>query len=200
MLILGLTGSIGMGKSATAAMFAAEGVAVHEADRTVYRLYEGAAVPSIEQAFPGTTAGGKVDRERLARRVLNDPAALRLLEQLVHPLVREAERQFLLSARQAGANVVVLDIPLLFETGGEPRVDAIVVTSAPAPLQRQRVLARPGMTPEKFAALLGQQLADEEKRRRAHFIVDTGRGFDSARTQVRGILRAVAVIPGRVFA
>lgn len=200
MLILGLTGSIGMGKSATAAMFAAEGVAVHEADRTVHRLYEGAAVPSIEQAFPGTTAGGKVDRERLARRVLNDPAALRLLEQLVHPLVREAERQFLLSARQAGANVVVLDIPLLFETGGEPRVDAIVVTSAPAPLQRQRVLARPGMTPEKFAALLGQQLADEEKRRRAHFIVDTGRGFDSARTQVRGILRAVAVIPGRVFA
>lgn len=200
MLILGLTGSIGMGKSATAAMFVAEGVAVHEADRTVHRLYEGAAVPSIEQAFPGTTAGGKVDRERLARRVLNDPAALRLLEQLVHPLVREAERQFLLSARQAGANVVVLDIPLLFETGGEPRVDAIVVTSAPAPLQRQRVLARPGMTPEKFAALLGQQLADEEKRRRAHFIVDTGRGFDSARTQVRGILRAVAVIPGRVFA
>lgn len=197
MLILGLTGSIGMGKSATAAMFAAEGVPVHEADSVVHRLYEGAAVAPIEQAFPGTTVGGKVDRVRLAGLVLRDPTALRQLEALVHPLVREAEQTFLRAARRAGARIAVLDIPLLFETGGEQRVDTIVVVSAPAALQRQRVLARPGMTEAKYEAILAKQMPDAEKRRRAHFVVDTSRGFDSARAQVRGIVRAVAVIPGR---
>lgn len=197
MLILGLTGSIGMGKSATAAMFAAEGIPVHEADRVVHLLYESVAVAPVEQAFPGTTVGGKVDRERLARAVLDDPAALRRLEALVHPLVREAEQAFLQSARAAGARMAVLDIPLLFETGGEQRVHAVVVVSASAPLQRQRVLARAGMTEAKYQAILAKQLPDAEKRRRAHFVVDTSRGFDSARTQVRGIVRAVAVIPGR---
>ncbi|MBN8919111.1 MAG: dephospho-CoA kinase [Rhizobiales bacterium] len=198
MLILGLTGSIGMGKSATAGLFAAEGVRVHDADRAVHRLYEGDAVVPIEAAFPGVTRDGRVDRERLARLVLGDGAAMQRLEAIVHPLVRRETQRFLDAALAAGARIVVFDIPLLFETKGEGRVDAIVVVSAPADMQRARVLARPGMTAEKFAAILARQVPDEEKRRRAHFVVDTSRGFDSARAQVRGILRAAAVIPGRV--
>ena len=197
MLILGLTGSIGMGKSATAALFAAEGMPVHEADRVVHHLYGNEAVAPIEAAFPGTTADGKVDRERLARAVLNNPVSMEKLEAIVHPMVREASRKFLSDAAASGARLVVLDIPLLFETGGEARVDAVVVVSAPPDIQRARVLARAGMTPEKFEALLAKQTPDAEKRRRAHFVVDTSRGFDSAHTQVRGILRAAAVIPGR---
>jgi dephospho-CoA kinase len=197
MLILGLTGSIGMGKSATARAFAEAGVPVHEADAVVHQLYAGEAVAAIEQAFPGSAVQGRVDRGRLSEMVVGDAQAMGRLESIVHPLVREAERRFLVAASQRGAGVALLDIPLLFETGGEARVDAVVVVSAPEPLQRMRVLGRAGMTAEKLDGLLAKQLPDREKRKRAHFIVDTSRSFDSARAQVRGILRAVAVIPGR---
>jgi dephospho-CoA kinase len=200
MLVLGLTGSIGMGKSATARFFAEAGVPVHDADATVHRLYEAEAVEPVEAAFPGTTESGRVDRGRLAQRVLNDPAAIRRLEAIVHPLVRDSSTRFLAAAVAQGARVVVLDIPLLFETGGTERVDAIVVVSAPAAVQRARVLGRAGMTAEKLDAILAKQLPDAEKRRRAHFVVDSSRSFDSARAQVRGILRAVAAMPGRRFA
>jgi dephospho-CoA kinase len=197
MFVLGLTGSIGMGKSATAQLFARAGVPVYEADRVVHRLYEGEAAAPIEAAFAGASVDGRVDRERLSRAVLDDPAAFARLEGIVHPLVRAAQQRFLAAARTSGASVVALDIPLLFETGGERRVDAVVVASAPADVQRARVLVRPGMTEAKLAAILARQTPDEEKRRRAHFVVDTARGFDSAAAQVRGILRAVAAIPGR---
>ena len=197
MLILGLTGSIGMGKSATARAFAQAGVPVHEADLAVHQLYAGEAAGVIERAFPGSTAGGIVDREKLAVMVVGEPQAFARLEAIVHPMVRAAERCFLGEASGRGARVVLLDIPLLFETGAEARVDAVVVVSAPAEVQRERVLGRPGMTPAKLDGLLARQLPDAEKRRRAHFIVDTSRSLDSARAQVRGILRAVAVIPGR---
>lgn len=197
MLILGLTGSIGMGKSATARMFAEVGVPVHEADLAVHRLYEEReAAELIEQAFPGSTTGGKVDRQKLTPMVIDDPDAFRRLEMIVHPLVRASTARFLSEAAARGARVAVLDIPLLFETHGEGRVDAIVVASAPADVQRERVLSRPNMTAAKLDAILAKQMPDAEKRRRAHFVVDTSRGFDSAREQVRGILRAVAVIPG----
>ena len=196
MFVLGLTGSIGMGKSATARLFAKAGVPVHDADAAVHRLYEGEAVAAIEQAFPGTT-DGKVDRVKLAARVLDDPAAIKRLEAIVHPLVRESESRFLADAAAAGSRIVLLDIPLLFETGGEARVDAVVVVSAPAAVQRDRVLARPGMTPAKLQAILDKQVPDSQKRARAHFVVDSGRGLDSARVQVRGILRALAGVPGQ---
>jgi dephospho-CoA kinase len=197
MFILGLTGSLGMGKSTTAGLFAEAGVPVHDADAVVHRLYEGEAAAAIEAAFPGATAGGKVDRVKLAARVLHDPAALRRLEAIVHPLVREAETRFLSDARALGAKVVVLDIPLLLETAGHQRVDAVVVVSAPGDMQRQRVLDRPGMTPEKLDALLARQMADSEKRQHADFVVDTSRGFEAARAQVKEILRAVATMPKR---
>jgi dephospho-CoA kinase len=197
MFILGLTGSLGMGKSTTAGFFAEAGVPVHDADAVVHRLYEGEAVAAIEAAFPGTTSAGKVDRDKLAARVLDTPAALRALEAIVHPLVRHAEARFLAQARSRGAKVVVLDIPLLLETAGDRRVDAIVVVSAPGDVQRQRVLERAGMTPDKLDALLARQMADSEKRRHADFVVDTSRGFDAARAQVKEILRAVATMPKR---
>lgn len=197
MFILGLTGSVGMGKSTTARFFADEGVPVHDADAVVHRLYEGEAVAAIEAAFPGTTARGKVDRTQLAVRVLDDLPALRQLEQIVHPLVQAAERRFLREAAERGATVAVLDIPLLYETGGEGRVDAVVVVTAPAEIQRARVLERPGMTVEKLDALLARQLPDAEKRRRADFVVDTSLGFDAARAQVRKILDAAAKMPKR---
>jgi dephospho-CoA kinase len=197
MFILGLTGSLGMGKSTTAGFFAEAGVPVHDADAVVHRLYAGEAAAAIEAAFPGTTAGGKVDRARLAARVLDHPEALRRLEGIVHPLVRDAETRFLADARARGAGVVVLDIPLLLETSGDQRVDAIVVVSAPSDTQRQRMLARPGMTPEKFDALLARQMSDSEKRRHADFVVDTSHGFEAARAQVQEILRAVATMPRR---
>jgi dephospho-CoA kinase len=197
MLILGLTGSIGMGKSATARVFAQAGVPVHEADMAVHQLYEGAAVGLIERAFPGSTAAGKVDRGRLSQRVVGDAEAFERLESIVHPLVRETEHRFLAAAAARDSKIVLLDIPLLFETGGEARVDAVVVVSAPEKVQRARVLGRPGMSPEKLEGLLAKQLPDAEKRKRAHFVVDTSRSLDSARAQVHGILRAVAVIPGR---
>jgi len=197
MFILGLTGSIGMGKSTTSRLFAEAGVPVHDADAAVHALYAGAAVAPIEAAFPGTTADGQVDREKLAARVLDDPAAIKRLEEIVHPLVREAAERFLAACAAQGTRVVVLDIPLLFETGADARVDAVVVVSAPAELQRARALERPGMTAARLEAILGQQMPDSEKRARAHFLVDSSRGIDSARAQVRGILRAVAALPGR---
>jgi dephospho-CoA kinase len=197
MFILGLTGSLGMGKSTTARFFAEEGVPVHDADAVVHRLYDGEAAAAIETAFPGTTAGGKVDRDKLAARVLGDSAALKRLEAIVHPLVQEAERRLLAAAESRGEKVAVLDIPLLFETGGEERVDAVVVASAPPDVQRSRVLERPGMTVDKLDAILAKQMPDDEKRRRADFVVDTSRGFEAARADVRAILDAVATMPKR---
>jgi dephospho-CoA kinase len=197
MFVLGLTGSVGMGKSTTAQFFAEAGVPVHDADAVVHRAYEGEAVPAVEAAFPGTTADGKVDRAKLAARVLGDDAALKRLEAIVHPLVRAAEERFMAQAERSGAKVAVLDIPLLFETGGDRRVDAVVVVSAPEEVQRARVLMRPGMTEAKLDAILAKQMPDAEKRRRADFVVDTSQGFDAARTQVRAILDAVATMPKR---
>lgn len=191
MVILGLTGSIGMGKSTTAKLFAEEGVPVHDADAAVHALYEGEATPQIEAAFPGTTSGGKVDRQKLGARVVGDAGALKRLEAIVHPLVRKSEQRFLAAARDKGEAVVVLDIPLLFETGGEERVDAVVVVSAPAQEQRRRVLERPGMSEEKFASLLAKQVPDAEKRKRADFVIDTGQGIEPARAQVRAILAEI---------
>ena len=195
MIILGLTGSIGMGKSTTAAMFAARGCPVHSADEAVHRLYSGRAAPLVEARFPGTAPGGVVDRVRLSAAVLDDAEALRDLERIVHPLVREEEARFLDEARRAGAPVAVLDIPLLFETGGEARVDRTLTVSAPADIQRARVLARPGMTPERFEAILAKQMPDAEKRRRADFIVDTGAGLTEAEAQVEAILRELTAGP-----
>jgi dephospho-CoA kinase len=197
MFILGLTGSVGMGKSATALLFAEEGAPVHDADAAVHRLYEGEAVAAIEAAFPGTTSAGRVDRGKLAARVLGHPSALARLEAIVHPMVRAAEEELIALAKARGDKVVVLDIPLLFETGGDERVDAVVVVTAPAETQRARVLGRPGMTMEKLEAILAQQIPDAEKRRRADFVVDTSRGFEAAREQVRAILRAMDKIPAR---
>jgi dephospho-CoA kinase len=195
--VLCLTGSLGMGKSRTASFFAEAGVPVHDSDAAVHALYQGEAVPLIERAFPGTTSDGKVDRTKLAAMVLGDDQAIARLEAIVHPLVAKVRDKFLADAQARGAPVVVLDVPLLYETGGERGCDAVVVVSAPPEMQRQRVLERPGMTGEKFAALLGKQIPDAEKRRRADFIVDTSQSFDHARAQVRDILRAVARMRGR---
>jgi len=197
MFVLGLTGSIGMGKTTTAQFFADAGVPVHDADAAVHRLYEGEAVAAIEAAFPGTTQAGKVDRDRLAARVLGNPEALKKLETIVHPLVRKDSERFLAEAEVRDTPVVVLDIPLLFETHGEDRVDAIVVVSAGPEEQRTRVLERPGMTIEKLEAIIAKQLPDVEKRARADFVVDSSKGFDFARSQVHEILRAVAKMPKR---
>jgi dephospho-CoA kinase len=196
MFVIGLTGSIAMGKSTTARLFAEEGVPVHDADAEVHRLYEGEAAALIEAAFPGATKHGKVDREALGQRVVGNAPALKRLEAIVHPLVRQAEERFLKDAETAGAKVTVLDIPLLFETGGDKRVDATVVVSAPAEVQRARVLER-GVTAERLEALLARQMPDAEKRARADFIVDSGQGIEHARAQVRQILDAVAKMPRR---
>ncbi|WP_370200295.1 dephospho-CoA kinase [Roseibium sp.] len=192
MIRIGLTGSIGMGKSTTAKMFAAEGVPVHDADATVHALYSGRAAPLIEAAFPGTVSDGKVDRTLLSTHVLGKPEAMKKLEAIVHPLVREEEQLFLQRARADHRRIVMLDIPLLFETGGEARVDVVVVVTADAQVQRDRVLARPGMSEDRFEAILAKQMHDAEKRRRAHFLVDTGRGMEAAKRQVRAILKALA--------
>jgi dephospho-CoA kinase len=196
MFILGLTGSIAMGKSTTARLFAEEGVPVHDADAVVHRLYENEAAPAIEAAFPGTTKDGKVDRAALRVRITGDAEALKFLESIVHPLVGKVRDRFLADAKAQGAKVALLDIPLLFETGGENRVDAVVVVSAPAKVQRQRALER-GISPEQLAALLDRQMPDAEKRRRADFVVDTSGGIESARAQVKAILAAVAKMPKR---
>jgi dephospho-CoA kinase len=197
MFILGLTGSIGMGKSTTASSFAEAGVPVHDSDAAVHRLYEGDAVAPVEAAFPGVAVDGKVDRAKLAAQLIGQPDAIKRLEAIVHPLVRAATQRFVQAQAAKGARVILLDIPLLLETGGEKNVDAIVVVSSPPAVQRARVLARPGMTAEKLDALLARQMPDAEKRARAHFVVDTSRSFDFARAQVHGILRAIASLPGR---
>jgi dephospho-CoA kinase len=195
--VLCLTGSLGMGKSTAARFFAEAGVPVHDSDAAVHALYEGEAVASIEQAFPGSTSGGKVDRSKLAAMVLNDSGALAKLEAIVHPLVSVSTDEFLADAQGSGAAVVVLDVPLLFEANLECRCDAVVVVSAPAEIQRHRALKRPGMTEEKFAAILAKQLPDAEKRRRADFVLDSSRDFDYARAQVRDILSAVSKMARR---
>ena len=197
MFILGLTGSLGMGKSTTARFFAEEGVPVHDSDMVVHRLYEGEAAGQIEGAFPGTTTNGKVDRNKLATHLVAHPADFTKLEALVHPLVRAEEQKFLAAAEQRGDSVVVLDIPLLYETGGDARCDAVVVVSAPPDIQRQRASER-GMSDERFEAIIARQVPDAVKRERADFIVDSSKGFEDARAQVRDILRAVAKMPKRI--
>jgi dephospho-CoA kinase len=188
MIVLGLTGSIGMGKSTAAQMFLDEGIPVHSADATVHRLYSGAAVPLIEAGFPGTTKSGKVDRTKLSAAVMGKPEALNELEAIIHPLVRAEEEKFRDNARSQGARLIVLDIPLLFETGAETRVDKILVVTAPEDVQRKRVLERPGMTPAKLDAILARQTPDAEKRARADFIIDTRHDFDVTRAEIRKII------------
>ncbi len=197
MIVLGLTGSIGMGKSTTAKLFAEAGVPVYDADAAVHRLYEGEAVPAIEAAFPGTTENGKVDRVRLSACVVHDPAAMKKLEEIVHPMLGTSRQQFLDDAERSGAPVAVIDIPLLFETGGENRVDAVVVVTTTAKLQRERILARPNMTEEKLQAIIERQMPDAEKRKRAHFVVDTSHGLDPVRAQIRDILDQAAKMQSR---
>ncbi|MEI9429069.1 dephospho-CoA kinase [Mesorhizobium sp. Cs1299R1N3] len=197
MIVLGLTGSIGMGKSTTAKMFAEAGVPVHDSDETVHRLYAGKAAPLVEAAFPGTTVGGSVDRAKLGGRVFGDAAALKRLEAIIHPLVRADADAFLAKHRNAGESIAVLDIPLLFETGGRGRVDKVVVVTAPAEVQRQRVLARPGMSEEKLASILAKQVPDAEKRRLADFVIDTGEGLDAARAAVASIIAELTGGSGR---
>ena len=197
MLILGLTGSIGMGKSTTAKLFAEAGVPVYDADAAVHRLYEGDAAPLIEAAFPGTTAGGKVDRAKLSARVVHDQAAIKRLEEIVHPMLGASRQKFFDEAEAAGAQVAVVDVPLLFETGGEKRVDAVVVVTTSPELQRERVLARGTMDEEKFNSILARQLPDAEKRKRADFVVDTSHGLDSVRARIRDILSDAVKMPRR---
>jgi dephospho-CoA kinase len=195
--VLCLTGSLGMGKSTAAEFFAEAGVPVHDSDAVVHALYEGEAVPLIEQAFPGSTVDGKVDRNRLAAMVLNDRPALVRLEAIVHPLVSAAREKFLAEASARGVPVVVLDVPLLFEVAADRHCDAVAVVSAPAEVQRERAFKRPGMTDDKFFAILAKQIPDAEKRRRGDFVIDSSQGFDNARAQIRDILQAVAKMPRR---
>jgi dephospho-CoA kinase len=197
MLILGLTGSIGMGKSTTAKLFAEAGVPVYDADAAVHKIYEGEAAPAIEAAFPGTTAGGKVDRVKLSAQVLHNPAAIKQLEQIVHPMLGASRQKFLDDAERSGAPVAVVDVPLLFETGGEKRVDAVVVVTTSPEAQRERILARDNMTGEKLDAILARQLPDAEKRKRADFVVDTSHGLDPVRAQIKDILAKVVKMPRR---
>lgn len=195
--VLCLTGSLGMGKSTAAKFFAAAGVPVHDSDAAVHALYEGDAVALVERAFPGSCVNGKVDRSKLAAMVLNDSAALERLEVIVHPLVFASRERFLAQARSRGVPVVLLDVPLLFETGADCHCDAVVVVSAPPEVQRRRALERPGMTEDKFAAILRKQTPDAEKRRRADFILDSSQSFDHTRTQIGDILQRVATMPRR---
>ncbi|HWL18781.1 MAG TPA: dephospho-CoA kinase [Bradyrhizobium sp.] len=197
MIVLGLTGSIGMGKSTTASLFAEAGVPVYDADATVHTVYEGEAAPAIEAAFPGTTADGKVDRAKLSARVVHDAAALRQLEQIVHPMLRAYHQKFLEDAERSGAPVAVVDVPLLFETGGDKRVDAVVVVTTSPENQRERILARGTMTGEALDAILARQMPDDEKRRRADFVVDTSHGLDPVRARIRDILAEAAKMPRR---
>jgi dephospho-CoA kinase len=200
MRIVGLTGSIGMGKSAVAAMLRVRGVPVFDADQEVHRLYGGDAVPKVEAAFPGTTADGRVDRTRLAASLARDPARFRELEQIVHPLVRRAEQAFLDEIKKWDGSIAVLEIPLLYETGLDAHVDQVVVVSAPPEVQRERVLARPGMTAARLDALLERQLPDAEKRRRADFVVDTGGTLADSEAQVDAILDALQSRPAEAYA
>jgi dephospho-CoA kinase len=197
MIVLGLTGSIGMGKSTTAALFAEAGVPVYDADAAVHRLYEGDAVAAIEAAFPGTTENGKVDRNKLSARVVHDAAAMRKLEEIVHPMLGASRQKFLQDAEQSGAPVAVVDVPLLFETGGEKRVDAVVVVTTSLEIQRERILARPNMTAEKLDAILARQMPDAEKRKRAQFVVDTSHGPGPVRVRIKDILAKAARLTPR---
>ena len=196
MIVIGLTGSIGMGKTTTAKLFAAEGIPVLDSDAVVHDLYSAEAVPMIEAAFPGTTISGTVDRLELGNILRENPANFRKLEAIVHPLVRERQEAFLRKAREENQNFAVLDIPLLFETGGETRVDKVVVVSCAQEIQRQRVLSRPGMTEEKLELILARQMPDAEKCRRADFIIDSGNGVEAARDQVREILQRLSAGSG----
>lgn len=191
MIRLGLTGSIGMGKSTTAQMFRDEGLMVIDSDAVVHELYRGEAVPLIERAFPGTTEDGQVDRKKLSAYLAAHPEDFKLLEAIVHPLVRRKEVETIAEAQKSGADMIVLDIPLLFESGTESRVDKVVVVTCDPDIQRSRVMARPGMTEEKFAMILSRQMPDVEKRKRADFLIDTGKGFDHARAEVRKIVAAL---------
>lgn len=197
MIVLGLTGSIGMGKSTTAKLFAEAGAPVYDADATVHQIYEGEAAPVIEAAFPGTTVDGKVDRAKLSAKVVHDPAAMKQLEALVHPMLRAHHQKFLDDAERSGAPVAVVDIPLLFETGGEKRVDAVVVVTTSTEIQRARILARDNMTAEKLDHILARQMPDAEKRKRADFVVDTSHGLDPVRSRIRDILADAAKMPRR---
>jgi dephospho-CoA kinase len=197
MIVLGLTGSIGMGKSTTAALFEEASVPVYDADAAVHQLYEGEAVAAIEAAFPSTTENGKVDRNKLSARVVHDAAAMRKLEEIVHPMLGASRQKFLQDAEQSGAPVVVVDVPLLFETGGEKRVDAVVVVTTSLEIQRERILARPNMTAEKLDAILARQMPDAEKRKRAHFVVDTSHGLDPVRARIKDILAEAAKLTPR---
>lgn len=197
MIVVGLTGSIGTGKSTTARMFAARGVPVHDADRAVHALYAGEAVGPVGRLFPDAIVDGRVDRARLSARVVGDAAALARLESVVHPLVRRTEERFRTAARRTGARLCVLDIPLLFEGGRERDVDLVVVTTAPDPVQRERVLDRPGMTAEKLDAILARQIPQAEKRRRAHVAIDTGRGMAAAERAVEAVIRMAATMTGK---
>jgi dephospho-CoA kinase len=187
---VGLTGSIGMGKSETAKMFAKLGVPVYDSDAAVHRLYEkdGAAVAPIAQEFPGAVKDGRVDRGELSKQLAANPDGFKKLEALVHPLVAGEQRKFLDKAEHDGAEMVVLDIPLLFETGGHARMDAVVVVSAPSHIQRERVLARPGMTPDKLDQILSRQIPDAEKRAQAHFVVETDKGLERAFEDVKNVI------------
>jgi dephospho-CoA kinase len=193
MIVLGLTGSIGMGKSTTAQMFMDEGIALHDADAVVHDLYRSEAVEAVGSAFPGTTRDGVVDRGELARQLADNPDQFARLEAIVHPLVRQKEIRFLEAQRERGSDLVVLDIPLLFESGADKRVDVKIVVTCDPQIQKQRVLARPGMTAQKLDLILARQMPDEQKRRRADFLIDTGQGLEAARQRVRqiiGLLRA----------
>jgi dephospho-CoA kinase len=197
MIVLGLTGSIGMGKSTTAKLFAEAGVPVYDADATVHQIYQGEAAPMIEAAFPGTTVDGKVDRSKLSAKVVHDAAAMKQLEALVHPMLRAHHQKFLDDAERSGAPVAVVDIPLLFETGGERRVDAVVVVTTSPEIQRERILTRDNMTAEKLDYILARQMPDAEKRKRADFVVDTSNGLDPVRSRIRDILAEAAKMPRR---
>jgi dephospho-CoA kinase len=197
MLVLGLTGSIGMGKSTTARLFSEAGIPVYDADAAVHAIYEGEAAPVIEATFPGTTIDGKVDREKLSAKVVHDTAAMKRLEEIVHPMLHVYRRAFLEQAERSGAAVAVVDVPLLFETGGEQDVDAVVVVTTTPDVQRNRIMARNNMTSEKLEAILARQLPDAEKRTRADFVVDTSHGLDHVRAQIREILAAAAKMPRR---
>lgn len=197
MIVLGLTGSIGMGKSTTAKLFAEAGVPVYDADATVHKIYEGEAAPLIEAAFPGTTVDGKVDRQKLSARVVHDADAMKMLERIVHPLLRSHHQQFLDDSERSGARVAVVDVPLLYETGGDKRVDAVVVVTTSPEIQRARILARENMDAAKLDAILARQLPDAEKRKRADFVVDTSRGLEPVRERIQDILTKAVTLPRR---
>lgn len=189
MLVVGLTGSIGMGKSTTAALFRDFGVPVHDADATVHDLYRTEAVAPVAERFPEALRDGVIDRAALSAALAKDPQRFAELEAVIHPLVRRREIDFVTAERDRGTGLVVLDIPLLFEVGGESRMDRVVVVSCNPEIQRARVLARPGMTEEKFSLILSRQVPDAEKRRRADFVIDTGNGLEAARKQVEEVIR-----------